>query len=226
MYHRLKLKKRKEIKRSWWYVSFRSMHFYAFKYWAIFLLGFFLLVALWFWLCYLPYCEQKSQCCLVKDYQLKVEEAASALKACCNGEQEVAIDNNQIDELRRSYGGSTGEVTVTLAWQTIDDLDLHLIEPSGETIYFGNKISNLGGQLDIDKNAGGPITNQPIENIFYANKPKPGKYRINVHYFSQKSNEVNVPYTVFVKIDGQLKTLTGVHYNVKENHSIYEFIIP
>jgi hypothetical protein len=202
------------------------MHYSAYRFWWLYLVLFFAFLFVWYLFCLLPYCENKSQCGSVKDYQVKVQEAASALKACCNGAQEVAINDNQIDELRRSYGGSTGEVTVTLAWQTTDDLDLHLREPSGETIYFQNKTSKLGGQLDIDKNAGGPITNQPIENIFYANKPKPGKYRINVHYFSQKSNEINVPYTVFVKIDDQLKTLTGVHYNVGENHSIYEFIIP
>ena len=219
------MKKRKEIKRSWWYVSFRSMHYYAFRYWAIFLLGFFLLVALWFWLCYLPFCEKKEQCCLVQEYIKKVQTAKFALEECCNGAQEVAIDNNQIDELRRSYGGSTGEVTVTLAWQTIDDLDLHLIEPNGNRIYFEKKISSLGGRLDVDTNVREKTT-QPLENIFYAVKPPAGKYTIIVNYYSSNSGSSNVPYVVYLKIDDQLKTLTGVHYNVRESHSIYEFIIP
>ena len=201
------------------------MHYSAFRFWWLYLILFFSFLGIWYFLCFLPYCEHKSQCCSVKDYQLKVEEAASALKECCNGAQEVAIDNNQIDELRRSYGGSTGEVTVTLAWQTIDDLDLQLIEPNGDRIYFGNKISNLGGRLDVDTNVREKTT-QPLENIFYAVKPQAGKYTVIVSYFKSNSGNSNIPYVVYIKIDGQLKTLTGVHYNEKENHSIYEFIIP
>jgi uncharacterized protein YfaP (DUF2135 family) len=98
--------------------------------------------------------------------------------------------------------------------------------PISNRIYFKEKISSLGGQLDIDKNAGGPITTQPLENIFYAVKPPAGKYSVIVSYYKSNSGNSNVPYVVYLKIDGQLKTLTGVHYNAGENHSIYEFIIP
>jgi hypothetical protein len=213
------------IKRPWWYTALRGMHYSAYRFWWLYLVLFFAFLFVWYLFCLLPYCENKSQCGSVKDYQVKVQEAASALKACCNGAQEVAIDDNQIDELRRSYGGSTGEVTVTLAWQTTDDLDLQLIEPDGNRIYFENKISNLGGQLDVDTNVREKTT-QPLENIFYAVKPKAGKYNVIVSYYKSNSGNSNIPYVVYIKIDDQLKTLTGVHYNAGESHSIYEFIIP
>lgn len=54
---------RKEIKRPWWYNSLRGMSYYAFRYWALFLIAFFLLLAVWAWFCYLPYLNREKQCC-------------------------------------------------------------------------------------------------------------------------------------------------------------------
>ncbi len=202
------------------------MHFYAYKHWSLFLIGFFLVIGLWFWLCYLPYCANKTQCCSVEDYKKKVQSASLALEECCNCDPNLSIEQNEIDELRRDYGGNIGEITITLAWQTIDDLDLYLVEPSGEIINFENRKSRSGGELDIDKNAGESVTGNPIENIFYASKPQSGKYTIHVHYFGNNSAAYSIPYKVYINIGTGSKELTGTHYNVGEMHTIYELIIP
>jgi hypothetical protein len=221
-----KLRKRKEIKRPWWYVFFRSMHYYAFRYWGIFLLGFFFLGALWVWLCYLPYCENNIRCCRAEEYTKKVLAARQDLEECCNCNPGLSINDKEIDELRRDYGGRTGEVTITLAWQTTDDLDLHIVEPGGEEIYFENKVSRSGGRLDVDKNAGEDLTYNPIENVFYSSKPPRGKYGIYVHYYGANSGDYAVPYVVYVNIGGQQKQISGTHYTSGDVHAIYEFIIP
>jgi hypothetical protein len=221
-----KLKKRKEIKRPWWYITLRSMHYYAYKYWAIFLLGFFILLALCIWLCYLPYCEKKEQCCLAQEYIKKVQTAEFALEKCCACSSTVLLESEDIDELRRDYGGSIGEVTITLAWQTTDDLDLHIVEPSGEIIYFENKISSSGGQLDIDKNADDNLIQNPIENVFYALEPPRGKYRVYVHYYGSNSGTAGIPYKVYINVGGEQKQLNGTHHSVGDMHAVYEFIIP
>jgi len=222
----IQTKQIKQIKRPWWYRTFRAMHYYAFRHWAAFLLGFFALLALWFWLCYLPFCASNAQCCLIDEYKMKVRSAASALEECCDCETLNSIDDNEIDELRREYGGSIGEVTVTLIWQTIDDLDLHLLEPSGEEIYFEHKVSSGGGKLDIDKNADDALVVNPIENIFYSSNPPSGKYRVFVHFYGSKSGEAAVPYRVYITIGGQQKQLSGTHFNEGDMHAIHEFIIP
>jgi hypothetical protein len=48
----------------------------------------------------------------------------------------------------------TGDVQVTLLWADGNDLDLHVIDPSGAEIYFTNAQSPTGGTLDHDDTAG------------------------------------------------------------------------
>ncbi len=61
----------------------------------------------------------------------------------------------------------TGEITVSMLWSTADDLDLHIITPSGSEIYYGNKTVD-GGTLDVDRQVNSDeLVSSPIENIFF-----------------------------------------------------------
>lgn len=77
----------------------------------------------------------------------------------------------------------TGDLQVSLSWDTTADIDLYVTEPSGNTIYFGNRAnSSTGGQLDVDDTNGyGP------ENIFWDNGAPSGTYLIEVDHFSGAS---------------------------------------
>jgi uncharacterized protein YfaP (DUF2135 family) len=39
----------------------------------------------------------------------------------------------------------TGDVQVTVTWDADSDLDLHVVEPSGEEIFYGHPVSATGG---------------------------------------------------------------------------------
>jgi ribosomal protein S27E len=55
-------------------------------------------------------------------------------------------------------GAKSGDVQITLIWFNVNDLDLHCIEPGGGEIYFGRRRSRSGGELDVDMNAAGGMS--------------------------------------------------------------------
>lgn len=79
-------------------------------------------------------------------------------------------------------GGSKGEVQFALAWRNINDLDLHVICPSGERISHLRKSSRCGGLLDVDMNVRGE-SRQPVENIRWLENAPAGRYSVLVNLF-------------------------------------------
>lgn len=79
----------------------------------------------------------------------------------------------------------SGEVKVSLSWDTPTDVDLHVIEPSGFEIYYSNKVSPSGGTLDLDSNAGCSIDGVNNENIYWPEGASPsGDFTVTAHMWS------------------------------------------
>lgn len=95
-----------------------------------------------------------------------------------------------------------GLLKVSLSWDQENDVDLHVIEPNGEHIYYGNRMSSNGGQLDLDSNAGCGIDNINNENIYYEDDPnviiQHGEYEVLVDLWSSCSVSANTNYTIIV----------------------------
>jgi len=108
-------------------------------------------------------------------------------------------------------GGKSGAIQVSLVWNNFNDLDLHLIAPSGEHIFFGHPRSMCFGHLDVDMNAGGPTSREPVENVYWPRDRAPrGVYRIFVHHFARHDpGEDQTPFEVHVLVDGVRRTHTG-----------------
>lgn len=118
-----------------------------------------------------------------------------------NGEVTDAVK----ERVKNAGGSVTGDVCCRLAWSNYDDLDFHMREPNGYDIYFGNRArqSDNGGMLDVDMNAGGGQTREPVENIVYASalRMKPGEYNLYVTNFSKRETS-NTGFTVDVEVYG------------------------
>lgn len=103
----------------------------------------------------------------------------------------------------------TGNVQVSVSRYLETDVDLYLIEPGGEQIYFVNKTSDAGGQLDLDSNAICIIDGVKNENITYENvSPPVGTYTVTVDYFSS-CNLGDSNYVVTVQNNGVFSTFRG-----------------
>ena len=75
------------------------------------------------------------------------------------------------------------DLRVTITWNTDNtDVDLWVIEPSGEKCYYQNRRTKGGGELTEDVTQGyGP-------ERYQARKATKGKYRVIVHYFRPNPN--------------------------------------
>lgn len=104
----------------------------------------------------------------------------------------------------------TGSVRVSLSWNVVTDLDLHVLTPSGEWISYQNPLTNYG-QLDVDDCVAGNCINQDgthVENVFLdANAPR-GTYGVMVvnfdgregaDYAVEVAGDVSAQYTGFLQ---------------------------
>lgn len=83
----------------------------------------------------------------------------------------------------------------------------NMVEPGRHEVFFGDKgPSQHGGRLDIDMNAGGGTTREPVENIFYADRRtmKDGQYLLYVHQYSRRESD-NVGFEVEIDWLGDVK---------------------
>ena len=108
----------------------------------------------------------------------------------------------RVELARSALQSGFGDVQVTLTWNNTADLDLWVTDPDGERIYFGNRTSASGGQLDRDVISGyGP------ENIFWPpNEAPPGDYLVQVHHYSGASPS---QYSVLIQAFGHVKQYEG-----------------
>ncbi len=89
-------------------------------------------------------------------------------------------------------GGKRGEVQFALAWKNVNDVDLHVIAPSGEHISHLHRRSKCAGMLDVDMNVDGE-SEEPVENVRWITNATLGRYTVLVNFFKLNSEGVRRP---------------------------------
>ncbi|KAF2331243.1 TonB-dependent receptor [Flavobacterium ginsenosidimutans] len=115
------------------------------------------------------------------------------------------------------------DIRIIMNWNQMDvDLDLHVIEPTGEECYYSHKNTEIGGRFSKDFTQGyGP------EQYLIRNAVK-GKYQIKTNYFGESTLTENGPATVMLEIyttkaGKTSKTLKTIQLGkVKENEILAE----
>lgn len=115
-----------------------------------------------------------------------------------------AIADSIKERVKAAGGNVVGELRTSLSWYNYDDLDIHVMEPGGREIFYGNKVSPSGGKLDVDMNAGGRNSRTPVENIIWPSKEKmkEGTYRLLVHNFSKRET-IDQGFEVQIECNGE-----------------------
>jgi len=122
----------------------------------------------------------------------------------------------------------TGDVQITLEWSSTADLDLHVHEPSGHEIYFGDRgPSPSGGELDVDSNVNcmDDGVDGGVENVYWPSGEAPsGTYTVEVHGWAVGRGDCGSgEYTLTITVDGETEVHTGSV--VEDQSATYDFTV-
>ncbi|MDC3959527.1 DUF2135 domain-containing protein [Polyangium jinanense] len=93
---------------------------------------------------------------------------------------------NRLPQVARETQLQSADLVVMITWNTdATDIDLHVTEPNGDVCYFGNRQTQLGGQLTMDVTQGyGP-------EMYVLKNATDGKYKMQAHYFASDRNRAS-----------------------------------
>jgi hypothetical protein len=97
----------------------------------------------------------------------------------------------------------TGDVQISLSWDGASDVDLHVIGPDNDEIYYQHRTSTSGGKLDLDSNADCVIDGINNENVTWPSGRSPsGTYKVLVDYYAS-CGRASSSYVVTTTVSGQ-----------------------
>ena len=174
--------------------------------------------------------EEQRQADIAAAEQERVAEIEAAREQEMLESREAA--QRAMSELRARLereGASSSDVQVSLMWNNYNDLDLHIVCPSGERIHGGNKASACGGELDVDANVRAE-TRKPVENVFWEDGKAPaGKYQVYVHYYKKHNKRRSKDPTKFQVIVNAGNDLLEYNSELSSGDPIMmvaEFVLP
>ena len=116
------------------------------------------------------------------------------------------LSEAELEESLLDANAQTGVITISLGWQTSDDVDLHVVTPGGNEIYYGDRSYDTG-TLDVDANASSIVSN-PVENIYFTDPPA-GTYRVFIEMYRNRNEGAAAAYIVRVKIGNETQVFRG-----------------
>jgi uncharacterized protein YfaP (DUF2135 family) len=182
----------------------------------------------------------------VQDTMAEIEQQRQAELEAAEAQRQAEIDAAREQEMLESRqaaqramaelkarlereGAQSSDVQISLMWNNYNDLDLHVVCPSGERIHGGNKKSACGGELDVDANVRAE-TRKPVENVFWEDGKAPaGKYQVYVHHYKKhdkRKSKDPTKFQVIVNQGGDLLEYNGELSAGDPIMMVAEFVLP
>jgi hypothetical protein len=102
-----------------------------------------------------------------------------------------------------------GEVQVTASWDQLTDVDLHVIEPNKNEVFWFAATSPTGGVLDLDSNQACHLDGKNTENVRWTTNAPAGPYIVRLDYFDRCNLTTDTNYVVTVHNGGTTTVFTG-----------------
>ncbi len=113
------------------------------------------------------------------------------------------------ERVKKAGGNVNGVLRCSLSWYNYDDLDIHVVEPNGNEIYYSNarRRHPSSGILDVDMNVNSNGSRNAVENIVWTNKGKmlEGKYKLFIHNYTPREMD-DVGFEVEIEHNGDIQT--------------------
>ncbi len=132
-----------------------------------------------------------------------------------------SLTESGIIDQRTHQGAGSGKITITLMWDSKDDLDLHVFTPDGSEIWHGNR-SAQGGTLDIDANNAQNMKEHPIENVYFPN-PESGEYWVYVYNYEDRTPGQSTNWIVRVQVGDEEEIFSGTVTNQEDTVEVLGF---
>ncbi|GAA4114868.1 hypothetical protein GCM10022393_14720 [Aquimarina addita] len=97
--------------------------------------------------------------------------------------------------LRSEFKEEYADLMLVISWNTDNtDIDLHVVEPTGEECYYQNNTTKIGGYMTADVTQGyGP-------EMYILQDAKKGEYEVKVKYFASNRNRTSTRTKVYATI--------------------------
>jgi uncharacterized protein YfaP (DUF2135 family) len=118
-------------------------------------------------------------------------------------------------------------VRVLLLWSAPVDLDLYVTDPSLETVYFGNPVSQTGGRLERDvtcETVEGGANGQPLVEEVGWDPPTGGRYRVGVDFIDACGSKTEeAEFRLVTEVWGDRREHTGTVRKARFQPVVIEF---
>jgi hypothetical protein len=158
--------------------------------------------------------------------EVTLDEPPSLARSTNRAPQGNSTLNDNFEQLLRQHRAGSGDVRISLMWSNKNDLDLHVVDPHREEIFYGHRLAQSGGLLDIDMNASPPLRVPAVENIFWPQRAAPlGQYQVYVNHYRRHDVADLTPFTVRVLVRGETTDINGSIRFGDPKKLVYQFTL-